>query len=618
MCGICGSTADPDGEAVRAMTRALVHRGPDDEGTYVEPEGDLALGARRLSIIDVAGGHQPLSNEDGSIWAVLNGEIYNYGVLRDGLRKRGHVLATGTDTEVLVHLYEEQGSALVHSLEGMFAFAIWDRLQQRLLLARDRFGEKPLFYASEGRGFVFASELGALRAGLAADAPLEARSIAAFLTLGYVPGELSVRQGVHQLAPAHTLVWTAHHPEPVIERYWSLPDEERSASASLETIIEEVADAFENSVRRRLVADVPVGVLLSGGLDSTLVAAFAARTSAQRVKTFTVGYDVGEVSETTRARYVASVLGTEHREILLRQDDVRQRLPAVMAALDQPLADPALVALHAVSALAREDVTVAVGGEGADELFGGYPRYRWLARSVSLEDAVPAAILGIGARILRRFPLSARHQRLHDVVRPADIVDRHLRWVTDGRWPHVRNVYGPTLLQAPRFNAAADAAAVMDRSQARSTTGRFMALDRARWLPGDVLVKADRASMLVSLELRTPFLDRSLAELASTVAPAVHTSGGGKRVLRAILAQAVPELRQGPSKTAFRVPTADWLRGPLRDTLQTHLLDGRICRDGWLDRQAMSSLVSQHLSGKSDRTSTLWPALTLGLWMEAQ
>ncbi|MGI8801388.1 MAG: asparagine synthase (glutamine-hydrolyzing) [Solirubrobacteraceae bacterium] len=618
MCGICGSTADPEGCAVRAMNRALTHRGPDDEGSYLDPDTGLALGARRLSIIDLSGGHQPLSSEDGSVWAALNGEIYNYPELRDGLRRRGHHFATATDTEVLVHLYEEHGPAMVHALEGMFAFAIWDRPRRRLLLARDRFGEKPLFYATQGRDLVFASELDAVCAALGADPSLDPRSIGAFLTLGYVPGELTVRRGIRQLLPAHTLVWSADRPEPVTERYWSLPDYEPTAPAELDALVGEVSDAFTRSMRRRLVADVPVGVLLSGGLDSTLVAAFAARASSLPVRTFTVGYDVGAVSETTRARHVAGVLGTTHRELTLTEDDVRLRFPAVMAGLDQPLADPALVALHAVCELARQDVTVAVGGEGADELFGGYPRYRWLARSVAWGENVPVSVLGAGARVLEQLPLSGRSQRLIDVVRPVPVADRHLRWVTDGRWPDLHGICGPSLLDAPAFDAEADATAVMERSQASSTAGRFMALDRGRWLPDDVLVKADRASMLVSLELRTPFLDRTLAELAATVSPAVHLGGGGKRLLRELLVQAVPELRGIPSKTAFRVPTAEWLRGPLRQSLHTHLLDGRACRDGWLDGRAIARAVDDHLAGRADRTPILWPALSLGLWLEAQ
>lgn len=600
------------------MNGALVHRGPDDEGTYRDPDAGLALGARRLCVIDVAGGHQPLANEDATVWAVLNGEIYNHRELRDGLRGRGHRLATATDTEVLVHLYEERGPELVHVLDGMYAFAIWDRPQRRLLLVRDRFGEKPLFYAAAGGEIAFASELGALRAGLAADPPLDPRSIGAFLTLGYVPGELSARRGVAQLAPAHSLTWSAERREPVVSRYWSLADREPAADAPLDTLVDQVSEAFAESMRRRLIADVPLGVLLSGGLDSTLVAAFAARESAEPVRTFTVGYDTGVVSETGRARRVAEVLGARHREVSLTRDEIRERLPAVIGALDQPLADPALIALHAVSALAREDVTVAVGGEGADELFGGYPRYRWLARSVAFGRVVPAPMLSTGARVIEQLALSGRGRRLVDVVRPAEPVDRHLRWVTDGRWPNVRGVWGPALREAPGFDAAADALEVMGRSQASSTRGRFMALDRGRWLADDVLVKADRASMLVSLELRTPFLDRKLAELAAGVSPALHTGGGGKRVLRALLARAVPELHEGPAKTAFRVPTADWLSGPLREALTTHLLDGRACRDGWLDRGALAGVVDEHLAGVADRTPTLWPALTLGLWLEAQ
>ena len=600
------------------MNQALVHRGPDDEGTYLDADAGFGLGARRLSVIDVAGGHQPLPNEDGTVWAVLNGEIYNHVELRDGLGRRGHRLATATDTEVLVHLYEEHGADLVHVLDGMYAFAIWDRARRRLLLVRDRFGEKPLFYAARGGELTFASELGALARGLGADPPLDPRSIGAFLTLGYVPGELCVREGVRQLGPAHSLLWSAGGADPVIERYWSLSDRPPARDAPVAALVAEAAGAFADSVRRRLVADVPVGVLLSGGLDSTLVAAFAARASSRPVRTFTVGYDVGAVSETDRARHVAEVLGTEHREVRLTGDRVGETLPAVMGALDQPLADPAFVALHAVCALAREDVTVAVGGEGADELFGGYPRYRWLERSVALGHVVPAPVLRTGSRVLAQMSLTGRQRRLLDVVGPAEPVDRHLRWVTGGRWPRMRDLWGPALLDGPGFDAAADALAVMGRSQATSTAGRFMALDRDRWLSGDVLVKADRASMRVSLELRTPFLDRRLAELAAGIAPAVHTGGGGKRVLRSMLAGVVPELHAGPAKTAFRVPAAEWLRGPLRAALGTHVLDGRACADGWLDRGALSAVVEDHVSGAADGTSVLWPALSLGLWLEAQ
>jgi asparagine synthase (glutamine-hydrolysing) len=620
MCGICGSTADPDGRAVRAMNSALVHRGPDDEGVYIDADSALALGARRLSIIDVEGGHQPLSNEDGSVWAVLNGEIYNHPELQAGLRRRGHRLATQTDTEVLVHLYEEHGEALVHALEGMYAFAIWDRRREHLLLARDRFGEKPLFYTERGGELSFASELGALERGLGGGpSPLDPLAISAFLTLGYVAGELSMFHGVRQLEPARTLTWSRDARQPRITRYWRMPDREPTAPIPVDVAVEEVGATFERSVRSRLVADVPVGVLLSGGLDSTLVAAYAARVSTQAVRTFTVGYDVGEVSETDQARRVADVLGTDHRDVQLSSSDVGTRVPDVTSRLDQPIADPALIALHAVAELAREDVTVAVGGEGADELFGGYPRYQWLAYSEALERAIPTPVRAGAARLLEGVPLAGRHKRLVDVVRPATIADRHLRWVTDGRWPAAHPLVGPNLSETgPRFDAAEDVCAVLARSSATSTAGRFMALDRERWLPDDVLAKADRASMLVSLEIRTPFLDRTLAELAAAVAPDTHTGGGGKRLLRALLADVVPELRQGPSKTAFRVPTAEWLRGPLRGVLETQALEGRACSEGWIDQVSFRHAIAEHVAGTVDRSAVLWPALTLALWLEAQ
>jgi asparagine synthase (glutamine-hydrolysing) len=597
------------------MNAMMVHRGPDDDGTFVDPCG-VALGARRLSVIDVADGHQPVSNEDRTIWAILNGEIYNHPELFEQLRRGRHTLSSRTDTEVLVHLYEDHGDALVDELEGMYAFAIWDARRRRLLVARDRFGEKPLFYRASGGQVVFASELTALRRGLTNSADeLDPSSLAAFLALGYVPNPRSLLRDIHQLPPAHVLTWSSERPEAQIARYWRLPG--APAAAPARPPIDELDAALDRSIRSRLVADVPVGVMLSGGVDSSLVAAYAARASERRIRTFTVGYDVGGVNETGPARHVAGILGSEHREIVLTQDEVGGRVPLLLAALDQPIADPAIVALHCVSRFARQHVTVAVGGEGADELFAGYPRYRWLARSVRLAGALPAPLLAAGAGALRRAPLRGRSARLADVLQPGGDVDRHLRWVTDGRVHQMRSLWGPALHDAnPSFHAAADAREIIGRSGTATTMRRFMALDQERWLPDDVLAKADRASMLVSLEMRTPFLDRGLAELAASIPDDVQAGRHGKQLLRALLRRALPELAATPRKTAFRVPQAAWLRGPLRPFVEAQLSHGSAFSEGWLDREAVARLVDEHNHGRADWSGHLWTVMAFGAWLD--
>jgi asparagine synthase (glutamine-hydrolysing) len=614
MCGICGHTEDPDGIAVRAMNGAMIHRGPDDEGTYVDPGSGVALGARRLSVIDVAGGHQPLANEDGTIWAALNGEIYNHPRLQALLRERGHSLATGTDTEVLVHLYEEYGADLVYALEGMFAFAIWDSRRRTLVVARDRFGEKPLFLSTAGNRLAFASELTALAAGGGFDPDPDPVAVDEYFVYGYVPGQRSILTGVRQLLPGHLLTWRPG--EGVAERrYWQPPAPAVAAVESTEDLVRELGRLLSGSVRSRLVADVPLGVFLSGGVDSTLIAAIAARESSGPVKTFTVGYDVGDVNETEAARETAREIGSEHHQLDLALDEIAGRVPGVLRALDQPLADQSLPAFQAVAEFAREDVTVAVGGEGADELFGGYPRYRWLSRAEVLHGAVPAWLTAPTARLLRAGLPSGRIGRFADVARPVPAMERHLDWIAGERIAARAAIYGPRLREAA--SSAALTAGLAELAPADgSVAGRFMVLDQLHWLPGDVLAKADRASMQVSLEVRTPYLNHELAEFAATVPPALHTGGRGKTLLRQLLAELLPHSSMRRPKTAFRVPAGEWLRGPLAPVLLDQVRDGRACEEGWIDRAAASALVDSHLRGELDHSSTLWTLMAFGLWLD--
>lgn len=616
MCGIAGSTDDPDGHAVRTMCATLRHRGPDDEGVHTDPHAAVSIGARRLAVMDIDGGHQPLSNEDGSVWVAYNGETYNHPRLREELRRRGHTFRTNGDTEVLVHLYEEYGEAMVHALEGMFTFAIWDRPRGRLLLARDRFGEKPLFVHEAGGELLFASELTTLTEVKPGLRELDPAAIDAFFVFAYVPGPGTIVPGVRQLQPGHLLSWTrAGGCEE--RRWWSPPQRGVARRESFASVVAEAGNLFAESVRTRLVADVPVGVFLSGGVDSTLVAAYAARESSRRLQTFTVGYDVGSVNETVRAREVAARLGSEHHEVTLTEADVAERGPSVLARLDQPLADRALLPLNALSEFARPRVTVALGGEGADELFGGYPRYRWLERSRRVQGVLPGGLARSLGGAVRSAPWSPA-ARAATRLGPAPVLERNLDWVTAERRHRRDALYGPRLAAVDRASLLSDLDARAGELDGGSAARWLMHLDQVHYLPDDVLVKTDRASMLESLELRTVFLHAGLADLAGSLDTAVHLRGGGKALVHALLPEGL--LPANPSgryrKKAFRVPAADWLRGPLAPVMRRQLEHGYLYSEGYFDRGAVAALVSEHCACARDHSDQLWPLLALGIWAD--
>ena len=615
MCGICGTTDDPSGRATAAMSAALRHRGPDDHGLYTHAESGVSLGARRLAIIDVADGHQPLSNEDGTVWAVLNGEIYNHPDLQERLLGQGHSLRSLTDTEVLVHLYEEYGPAMVHALEGMFAFAIWDEREGRLLLARDRFGEKPLFYRCRGGELSFASELAPLLDG-GDGGELDPGAVDSFFVFGYVPGPSTIVRDVQQLPPAHLLTWRRGAAEPEVGCYWSPPTVADRAPEPVAELTAETGRLLHQSVGSRMVADVPLGVFLSGGVDSSLIAAIAASHSRAPVRTFTVGYDVGSVDESAFARRVARNVGADHHELELTCSDVGQRVPSLLRSLDQPLADQALVPLNAVAEFARSTVTTVIAGEGADELFGGYPRYRWLHRAEALDGRVPASVAALGERAIDSLPVrNWRVRRLVDVAAHRPALERHLDWVT-ARRRHMRSrIYGPALSpQHLNGRITADLAARVEAPQ--PAIGDLMRLDQLHWLPDNVLMKADRASMLVGLEVRTPYLNRELAEFAATVSPLTHTGMGGKALLRRLLGTQLPGGAPRRRKTAFRVPASEWLRGPLAPVLDDQLARGAVFEEGWFDRGQARRIAAQHVWGGADWTHVLWPLLSFGLWLD--
>jgi asparagine synthase (glutamine-hydrolysing) len=598
------------------MNRAQVHRGPDDEGIYEDPLGRISLGARRLSIIDVAGGHQPLSNEDGTIWAILNGEIYNSPALQRRLTGRGHHFRSRADTETLVHLYEDYGDQFVHALEGMFAFAIWDEPRGRLLLGRDRFGQKPLFIRPAQGELTFASELSALVETFERRPDLDLDALDAYMVLGYVPGPGAIVEGIRQLPPGSLLSWESANRQLALRRFWTPRRSVRAGYEAEQELAAETLRLLERSVAETLVSDVPVGIFLSGGVDSTLIAALVTSMTTEPPTTFTVGYDVGTVSELAEARDTAHKLGTEHHELVIDAADVSQRVPAVLAALDQPLADPAIVPLHAVSELARQHVTVAIAGEGADELFGGYPRYRWMIRSAQVNSVVPQRFAAASARTLASPLLSARVRRLADVIAPQTTLERHLDWVTANRRRERVDLYGPRL----RDRVHSDAALKSLEPHVSGFHGEFgadtfMQLDQRHWLPDDVLFKVDRAGMFNSLEIRAPYLATDAAEFANSVLAATHLAGNGKRLLRHALDTRFPEIAKRRPKTAFRVPGADWLRGALAPLLHDQVSRGSIVTEGLVDGPSLARIVDAHLAG-ADRTASLWPVLALGLWLD--
>jgi asparagine synthase (glutamine-hydrolysing) len=618
MCGICAHTGDPSGAAVRAMNAHMVHRGPDDEGWKVEPASGVAIGARRLSIIDVHGGHQPMQNERGTVTAALNGEIYNFPALAEHLRRRGHTLRTRCDTEALVHLYEDHGPDMVHALEGMFAFVLWDAEARVLVAARDRFGEKPLFYAEVDGELVLASEATTLTAtGFVSDS-VSAAAVDEFFVLGYVPAPRSVFEGIRQLPPGHLLVWRHDERRLTVRPYWQPPLLDAvPRPESVDELTAELRDLLVRSMRSRLVADVPLGMFLSGGIDSTLVAALGAEHHPAGVKTFTIGYDVGTTNELEGARESARMLGSEHHELILSGHEVAARTPGALASLDQPLADQAFIALHLLAEFARQWVTVAVGGEGADELFGGYPRYRWLELARRIDGALPAPVVQALGRIGARGPRGGRAARFGAALETPSLGERHVDWVTAGRRGDRRGLYGPVLqeLVASQTSVASDLDVRLDGGHAAAA---LMRLDQMRWLPDDVLAKADRATMLASLEMRTPFLHREVAEFAASLPVGMHLRDGGKGLLRRLLKDMVGPEYASRAKQAFRVPVSEWLREPLAPAFEQQLADSALYREGWFDRGRVASIFEAHRRRERDCSDVLWPLFSLACWFGAR
>jgi asparagine synthase (glutamine-hydrolysing) len=615
MCGICGIVeydGGVDRNALARMTAALRHRGPDDEGFHVS--NGVGLGFRRLSIIDVAGGNQPLANEEGTVFLVCNGEIYNWEELREGLERRGHRFATRADTEVLVHLWEEDGPALVQRLNGMFAFALWDAGSRTFFAARDRLGKKPLYYAETGRRLLFGSEPKALLEHPDCPRDLDHDALARYLALEYVPSPFSIFAGIRKLQPAHTLLWRSG--AVAVERYWELGFGDPPPGASDEELADELRERLRESVRLRLMSEVPLGAFLSGGIDSSSVVALMSELAPGRVKTFSIAFDEPSFDESAHARRVAERFGTDHHEQTFRAQDLLEALPEVAGWLDEPFADASVLPTHMLSRFTRGSVTVALGGDGADELLAGYQTFP--ADRVARLYRVPRAlhervVLPLAERLpvsTRDFSLEFKLKRfLRGMSAPEEV--RHQAWL--GAFDQERQ--RTLLVRPPAGDPYEEVRRAFGRYPNADRLQRLISLYATTYLPDDILVKVDRASMACSLEVRAPFLDYTLVEFLGRVPSRLKLQGLRTKVLlKQAMADLLPPGVADRRKKGFGIPTAKWLKEDLRELLLDELSPERLRRQGLFDAREVERLVSDHLSGRRGLHKELWTLLMFQLW----
>jgi asparagine synthase (glutamine-hydrolysing) len=617
---MCGFAAwfDPEGRPpdpawLQAAAAALAHRGPDEVGYHAE--NGVGLAFRRLSIVDLATGSQPLANEDGAVRIVYNGEIYNHADLRGELQRRGHRYRTQSDTESIVHGYEEWGEDVVTRLRGMFALAVWDRSRRRLFVARDRLGIKPLYWTIAEGCFVCASEIKALFAFPGVRRAVRLPGVVEHLTLRYTAAPLTLFEGIEKLPPAHYLAVDARGR--TSRRYWRL-EWEPKLELSREQALEELERRLDESVRLRLMSDVPLGALLSGGVDSSLVVALMSRMVGRPVQTFAVGFEAaGRWSELPYARRVAEHCGTEHREIMVTAADVARELPRLVWHQDEPLSEPAAIPTYLVSRLARESVTVVLTGEGGDELFAGYPKYAAepLARRLSSLPAPLRRALLDGW--IERLPFGFR--RLQVVARSArfrDEAERLAAWFA-GLAGADRERLLSAGLRAHQGAAVLPFALALDAG-VRRPLDRMLDLDLRLWLPDDLLMKMDKMSMAASVEARVPLLDHPLVEWAARLPDRFKLRGWtGKVLLKSLARRHVPRLVVDRPKVGFAVPLSPWFRGPLRELLVDTLLSPACLGRGYYDHAAVRAMVDDHLQARRDRARELWTMLTLELWHQA-
>ena len=625
MCGIAGFTCWGNvkfdvKDTIHEMLSKIIHRGPDQQGVYTDDA--VALGNRRLSIIDLATGKQPIHNEDKSLWIVFNGEIYNYPELQEELLRKGHTLMTKSDTEVVLHLYEEYGMDCVSKLNGMFALAIWNTHEQSLFLARDRLGIKPLHYAEYPGGIVFASELKSLLQHPMLERSLDLQALSKYLTYEYIPAPHCIFKGVKKLEPGHVLF--SKRDTLVNRKYWDIPFEENVISYKRE---EEYADELlyrlRESVRKRLISDVPVGVLLSGGLDSSTIALLAAQMSPQQIQSFSIGFEESSFDESQYSQKIADMLGTKHHHEVLNSQKMLEMLPQVIGVLDEPMADASIIPTYLLSHMTSKSVKVALGGDGADELFAGYPTYQ-AHKLVTYYSVLPYKIREIINQIVQHLPVSQRYIsldfKLKQFLRGMGVSSeiRFFLWMgaylehekhqllSKDVWEH--------LVGSNPFD---DVIQYIRDSKLLKEFERILYLSMKLYMQDDILVKVDRASMANSLEVRVPYLDHTFVEYAAGL-PSLYKLNGftTKYILKKAVNDTLPKEIVHRKKKGFGIPLSKWFNQNLKELLLSYLHEERIKKAGIFHYPYIQQLLHEHFSNIRDNRKQLWTLLVFEMWRE--
>ncbi len=626
MCGIAGwanlenKTSAHSAEAVlHRMCERMKHRGPDSEGLWLENE--VALGMRRLSIIDLHTGEQPVYSEDKSIVVVMNGELYNFREVRADLEKRGHQFETQTDTEILPHLYEEYGDAMLEHINGMFAFALWDKNRKKLLIARDRFGEKPLYYGVFDGKLIFASEPKVLLANPAVKAEINLDALRSYLSFDYVPAPHSIYKNIHKLPAAHLLI--LENGEVKTRRYWNVLFKRNGNIPTIEKAAEELRELLADAVRMRMVSDVPLGILLSGGVDSSTVAAFATQFSSEKVKTFSIGFEEDSFDESKFARQVAAHLSTEHYEEKLSVGKAADLISEIGTWLDEPLSDGSLIPTFLLSRFVRKHVTVALGGDGGDEIFAGYPMY-FAHKVAGVYGKIPSVLRNnLIEPIVKNLPVSSKNlsfdykAKRFVAASKHDSVTRHHSFFGSFSIDQQRHLLSRDILAQTSDDIYKDAKELLKITDAPTEIERMQFLDLNFYMAEDILTKVDRASMAVSLEVRAPFLDPRIAQFAARLPLEYKLKGSrGKYVLKRAMKDLLPKNILHRPKKGFGIPIAEWLKTRLNPLMHDLLDSNRLKNQGLFDAAFVQKLIKEHETNAASHHKQLWTLLVFQLWFD--
>ncbi|MGC2236310.1 MAG: asparagine synthase (glutamine-hydrolyzing) [Pyrinomonadaceae bacterium] len=626
MCGIAGwanlenNRAQNHSETVlHQMCERMKHRGPDSEGLWLDES--VALGMRRLSIIDLHTGEQPVYSEDRSIVVVMNGELYNFREVRSELEKRGHKFETNTDTEILPHLYEEYGEAMLEHINGMFAFALWDKRKKKLLIARDRFGEKPLYYGVFDGKLIFASEPKVLLEHPSVKAEINTEALRHYLSFDYVPAPLSIYKGIYKLPAAHLL--TLENGEIKTRRYWNLSFHKNGSTPTIDTAAKELREIISDAVRMRLVSDVPLGILLSGGVDSSTVAAFAAQHATEKVKTFSIGFEEDSFDESKYARQVATHLNTEHYEDKLSVEKAADLISEIGTWLDEPMSDGSLLPTFLLSRFVRKYVTVALGGDGGDEIFAGYPMY-FGHKVANIYDRLPKFLRsGLIEPIVNNLPVSTKNlsfdykAKRFVAASKYDLVTRHHSWFGSFSIDAHERLLSKDVLANSSNDIYKGAKDLLKITDAENEIEQMQFLDMNFYMAEDILTKVDRASMAVSLEVRAPFLDPRVAEYAASLPAKYKLKGNkGKYILKKAVEGLLPKTILQRPKKGFGIPIAQWLKGRLNPLMHDLLAPQRLKNQGIFDAEYVQKLIKEHETGAASHHKQLWTLLVFQLWFD--